>query len=110
MADHDQILRWIYRAIDDVNVELGPGKQLSKKPDTLLFGPRSELDSLALVSLIVACEQRIYEEAGVSLSIADDRAMSRENSPFRSVASLAQYIQNLLDEGRGDLSARAQEG
>lgn len=65
---------------------------------TLLFGPRSIVDSLTLVSLIVNVEQKINEEMGVSIVIADERAMSQQRSPFRTIGTLSDYVQRLVDE------------
>ncbi|MFW6180753.1 MAG: hypothetical protein ACOC8N_03305 [Spirochaetota bacterium] len=66
---------------------------------TRLIGPRSFVDSLSLVTLIVDVEQRLREEQGLSVSLADERAMSRERSPFRSVGTLASYVEELAGEG-----------
>jgi acyl carrier protein len=68
------------------------------EPSTALFGPRGILKSMELVSLIVDLEEKIQDEYGLSLVLADERAMSQEKSPFRSVSSLAQYICTLMDE------------
>src|SRR5213596_2558331 len=65
--------------------------------DTPLFGREGFLDSMALVSLVVAVEQAIEDELGVSVSLADDRALSQRNSPYRTVGSLAEYAARLLD-------------
>ena len=66
--------------------------------DSIIYGDNSPLDSLALVSLIVAVEQSMEDEFGITITLADERAMSLDNSPFRSVASLAGYIEELLEE------------
>jgi D-alanine--poly(phosphoribitol) ligase subunit 2 len=63
---------------------------------TRLFGGR--LDSVNVVSLIVGLEEQIADDCGVSITIADDRAMSQQRSPFRTVGSLADYIQGLMSE------------
>ena len=57
---------------------------------------------IALVSLIVAVEQNIEDEFGISITLADERAMSQENSPFRSVRSLADYVETILKEKLND--------
>lgn len=62
-----------------------------------LFGRAGLLDSLGLVSLVVAVEQAIADEYGVSVSLADDRALSQRNSPYRTVGSLAEYAASLLN-------------
>ena len=66
--------------------------------ETKLFGPKGVLKSIELVALIVDLEEKIAEEYGHFLILADERAMSQKKSPFRSVSSLAQYICMLMDE------------
>ena len=63
-----------------------------------IFGPDGVLDSMGLVNLVVAMEERVLEKFGVPITIADERAMSRTKSPFRNVANLAEYISELLRE------------
>ena len=60
------------------------------------------LDSLGLVNLIVSVEQNIEDEFHVVITIADDRALSQKHSPFRTVESLAEYIEILLKEKLND--------
>ena len=66
--------------------------------NTRIFGQKGVLNSMALVTLITDLEEGIEEEFGVSLILADDRAMSQKRSPFRTVSSLAQYISMLIEE------------
>lgn len=65
---------------------------------TVLLGAEGILDSMGLVSLIVAVEQDVEDEFGKEITIADAKAMSQKNSPFRTVGSLVDYIDNLLNE------------
>ena len=51
-----------------------------------------------VVSLIVELEEQIADHCDVSITIADDSAMSQRRSPFRTVGSLADYIQSLMTE------------
>lgn len=67
---------------------------------TVLFGAGGIFDSLALVDLVLAVEEAIETEHGVIVTLADERAMSRSTSPFRSVGSLAGYAGRLVEEGR----------
>ena len=68
------------------------------EPEAHLFGRNGLLDSLALVQLIVAYEEKLFEKTGHALTIADDRAFARERSPFRTPATLAAYVSELLAE------------
>ena len=63
-----------------------------------LFGPQGIFDSLGLVTLVVAVEEAISERHGRGISLADERALSQTHSPFRTIGTLADYAQRLLDE------------
>jgi acyl carrier protein len=59
--------------------------------DTPLFGAQGILDSMALVDLIVALEQALEAERSVRISLADERALSQQHSPYRTIGTLAEY-------------------
>lgn len=63
--------------------------------ETRLIGRRSPLDSMDLVALIVEVEQRLAEDFSLPVVLADDAAMSRERSPFLSIGTLVEYVQEL---------------
>ena len=98
MSKNERMIQLIYDAIDDVNAALEEGEKINKSPDTALFGESGSLDSLGFVNFIVAVEQKMEEKLGTTIAIADERAMSRKRSPFRTVKSLAEYISSLLEE------------
>jgi len=58
---------------------------------TLLYGSGT-ISSLNLVMLLSDIEKTIKKEMGKSIVIADDKAMSSINSPFKDVKSLANFI------------------
>jgi len=91
-----EILKLIYEVIDEMNQALPAGSRLDKSPSTILFGANGKLDSLGLVNLITLTEQKVEDELGTTIVIADERAMSQEESPFQTVASLSAYICSLL--------------
>jgi acyl carrier protein len=100
MNDPENIVAAIYRAVDWINGELPPDRQLIKAPGTRLLGSGSALDSMHLVSLIIAIEQEVEDKFGVALTLADERALSMNESPFRSIQSLADYIGTLITDAR----------
>jgi len=51
---------------------------------------------MQLVSLIVTIEREVEDAFGDALTLADERALSMEASPFRSIQSLADYIGVLI--------------
>jgi acyl carrier protein len=100
MNDAENIVAAIYRAVDWINGELPPDRQLIKVPGTRLLGSESVLDSMHLVSLIIAIEREVEDTFGVALTLADERALSMKESPFRSIQSLADYIGILIVDAR----------
>ena len=100
MTDPESIVAAIYRAVDWINGELPPDRQLIKAPETRLLGSQSVLDSMHLVSLIVTIEREVEDAFGVALTLADERALSMKESPFRSIQSLADYIGILIIDAR----------
>ena len=96
----EQITQSIYDAIDQVNEDLPTTKQLEKTLETALFGKYSSLDSLDLVDLILTIEQSLEDTFRVSLTLADEKALSEKSSPFRTVNTLSDYIYKLLEDNK----------
>jgi hypothetical protein len=69
---------------------------LSEGENTRLFGGDAPLDSLGLVSLIVEIEETLEDKMGISVVLADEKAMSRRTSPFSRIVYLIDYIDELL--------------
>ena len=79
----------------DIDLENFPK---SPTPDLNIFGSEGLLDSMGLVNLVVVLEERIQNEYDVAITIADERAMSQNKSPFRTVGNFVEYIEKLLRE------------
>jgi len=75
--------------------EIGISGDLAE--DTVLFGKSGVLDSMGLVTLIVAVEQAIEDKYDKAAGLADEKAMSQARSPYRSVATLAEYAAQELE-------------
>jgi acyl carrier protein len=96
MNTEGKIIQIIYEVIDETNARLPPERHLEKSGETVLFGKQGQLDSIGLVHFIVAVEDRLREDLGISITVADDHAMSATTSPFRSVSSLTRHIRQLI--------------
>lgn len=94
----DAIASIIFRSIADITPLLSDPVNCSAGNQTALFGEHGQLDSMSLVSLIVAIEEKLESEMGVAVTLASDRAMSSRRSPFATVASLTDFIQELMLE------------
>jgi hypothetical protein len=66
--------------------------------DTPLFGPGGILDSMGMIMLLVSLEQAIEDKDGVAVNLADEKALSKQNSLYRTIGSLADYANHLIQE------------
>lgn len=65
---------------------------------TPLCSSNGILDSLGLVQLIADIEEEVFQITGKQIIIADEKAMSLKISPFRSISSLADFIESRIQE------------
>ena len=94
----DEAIKVIYSALDLINSEKGSEGKLIKSEETTLFGHGANLDSFELVGLVLSVESKIAQELGAVITLADEKAMSQRSSPFRTVATMADYIVQVIEE------------
>ncbi len=85
----------ILNALTNLADELESEDLRNPNKDTKIYGIDGNLDSLALVSLIADLESELSEKLNINIVLADEKAMSMRNSPFRDVTTLTQYIYDL---------------
>lgn len=88
----------VMNQVQQLNETLPPEQQFEVNENTILFGNGSSIDSLSLVSVIVDLEMVFSDEHGKDISLTDDRAMTRDISPFDTINSLVEYIYELVNE------------
>jgi acyl carrier protein len=98
MSEHERIVQAVYNAVDELNQQLPKGVHIEKSLDAELYGKSGKLESIDVVSFIMEVEDQIKAEFGVSIIIADDRAMSQQHSPFLTLGTLTEYLAQLLKE------------
>lgn len=100
---HDKIVNLIINEAEELNEQIKNRIPVELGTEAPLFGGSGgALNSIGLVTLIVAIEQAVEDEFETPVVLADERAMSMRNSPFRTIGSLADYIGALLkDNGNG---------
>ncbi len=98
MATTRDIDGLIREAIEDFNAQAPGASPISLEPGTVLFGEGGVLDSISLVNLIVTLEAFVEDNLGAVVVLADERAMSRRHSPFRTIETLASYLRELLED------------
>ena len=98
MANQERITEAVYRAVDELNNQLPKGAHVEKTPDAPLYGPGGKLESLDFVTFIMEVEEKIKTEFGVDLTIADENLLSKEKSPFSTLRTLIEYLEELLKQ------------
>jgi hypothetical protein len=97
MLTSDEIDAIVFRSLAALNAERPDDAQIQASSATPLFGVDSEIDSLEFVSVITDVETALNVDHGLSVALADDRALSRTQSPYETVATLRDYILELLE-------------
>ena len=90
-------------AVKEINVNL-TSPVVIENSDANLYGDGGNLDSMALVTLVMSIEERLQDELDVDVLLANEKAMSQKRSPFKTVQSLVTYIDTLITEA-GEVSS-----
>ena len=88
----EKIKQIVLEALKTLGDELGDESLKNADETTRLYGKNSSLSSIDLVTLVVDIEEKIESELGKNVVLADEKAMSAFDSPFRDVGSLCKYI------------------
>lgn len=98
MANEERITTAVYAAVDELNAQLPGGVEIEKSLDAPLYGASGKLESLDFVTLIMEVEEKVNAEFGTDITIADENLLSKEKSPFSTLGTLIEYLQELLKE------------
>ena len=95
--DKNKIKEIVITNVKSLVETLPADQQFTVDENTVLFGEKSTVDSLSLVSIIVDIETSFSVDYGHDISLTDDRAMTRKISPFESVRNMVDYIDELIN-------------
>lgn len=85
-------------SLQEVFAQAGTDAPANLSDDTVLVGNDAVIDSLGVVALIVEVEQRLEAGHNISVVLANDKAMSAKNSPFRTVGVLTDHVIAMAQE------------
>ena len=88
----------VAKAVAELAEDMGFPALVNPVETTPLFGGDDGIDSLSLVRLVADIERAAAREFGKKVVLADERAMSRRNSPFRTVGTLGELLHERLGE------------
>lgn len=88
----------VRKAVAELAEDMGFPALASPVEVTPLFGGDDGIDSLSLVRLVADIERAAELAIGKTVILADERAMSRRHSPFRTVGTLSELLYERLSE------------
>ena len=96
----EQLITIVYEAIDEAN-EVRPKQDwIRKDRDETLVGAHSKLDSLTLLNVVVAIEERVNAKFGTAFDLSGLLTVEPATSPLRSVAALVEYLGSRMQAER----------
>jgi acyl carrier protein len=98
MTREERISTAVFSAVDELNKQLPKGVEVEKSLDAPLYGAAGKLESLDFVTFIMEVEEKIKAEFGVDITIADENLLSKEKSPFSSLRTLIEYLEEVLKQ------------
>ena len=98
MTKKEKIITAVYAAIDQLNELLPENSRLEKSLYAPLVDKSGKLDSLAIVNLVVATEEKIDEIFNSTISLIEGITNLQEHNHFETVGSLVEYILDVLEE------------
>ena len=95
MTDNNELfLELIFAAITEVNIQQPPEYQLKLNKDEFLISDKSCIDSLGLITLLINIEEKVSNKFKKNLNLLDEKYISEENTPFKTLGSLASWLNN----------------
>jgi len=94
MADRNQIEGIVFRAIGRVNEVLLDENAVPKERATILLGDGAALDSMGFVNFIVALEETLAEETGLTLNLVDH--LNAPNNGAPKSATVDEFVEFVL--------------
>jgi acyl carrier protein len=98
MATDERVSKAVFSAVDELNKQLPAGVSVEKSLDAPLYGAGGKLESLDFVTLIMEVEEKINAEFGTDITIADENLLSKAKSPFSTLRTLIEYLEELLEQ------------
>jgi len=79
-----------------LNEEKAEGQKIPISDETVLLGTGTLLDSLDFVVIVTDLEEQLHALTGQMIPLGTDMQAFDDNNPFRTVATLEEYIGMLL--------------
>lgn len=98
MTELEKVTSLVFEALAEHFEQIDSDAPVPTSTDAVLFGAGAVLDSLGLVNVVVALEDKLLAEYNREVWLTDERALMQAESPYRTVESMSRYILLLLEE------------
>lgn len=94
----EQIKSLLKEAIEELNEQLDDNEQVQFNDETRFIGTHACIDSITFVTLITIIEELIEDKFDKTVHLVNEKAFSSKRSPFYSIETMTNYIEELLKE------------
>lgn len=91
-VERESVSRIVEAAVTDVNDTLPPDERLEWSPSARVTGQGGVLNSLGVVSFVLAVEERVNEAFGTQLALFDESLVADIDGPFRTIESTVDHV------------------
>lgn len=95
---HDEVKILFEEAVAELNEQLPDHERIICDENTRFIGANSSIDSISFVTLISIIEDLVDDKFSKSIQLVDEKAFSSKNSPFYSVETFINHIEELLNK------------
>jgi acyl carrier protein len=88
----DAVARALMAAMEQINCQRRRNDRIEITPATILVGEGTALDSLLLVSFLVAAEERLAADHGLRVSLLDLVADDGEHAALKTIGTLSRHL------------------
>ena len=85
-------------AIFELNEQLDDEEKIDYNENTHFIGSKANLSSISFVTLVSIIEELIETKFDKTVHLVDEKAFSSKRSPFYSVETMTDYIEELLKD------------
>lgn len=96
MSSADDITALVQACVSELNRQLPSEERIDDTPETVLTGEGGRLDSLSIVTLLVAVEEALANRFGREVPLLDNPDLWEENGPYRTLGGLTGFIAGRL--------------
>ncbi|MBL9201283.1 MAG: acyl carrier protein [Opitutaceae bacterium] len=95
-ASREDILAVVRDAVAEINELRSAAEQIGSAEETVLLGESGGLDSLGVINLVSAIEERLAKRYGVAITIPAGGETTGQGDPWRNVGALTDFLWELV--------------